>query len=602
MIRGMKTLTHTEIRRRFTAFFAARDHAVLSSASLVPENDPTVLFTTAGMQPLVPYLLGAKHPEGKRLVNIQRCVRTGDIEEVSDNRHLTFFEMMGNWSLGDYFKHESIQWSLQFLTSEDEGLGLDPKRLFVTVFSGDEEVQADTESIGVWQDAFRNHAIEAKVDAPLSEGGRIFTMGRATNWWGPAGLTGPCGPDSEIYYDTGNEDLPLLTSDGTPDFDSGRLLEVWNNVFMQYSKGMDGSLAPLAQHNVDTGMGLERITMVCQEKTVPFDTDLFEPLMKVVGGLAASEESCRIVADHMRAAVMLIADGVVPSNKDRGYVLRRLIRRSVLHCTQKDTTWIGAVVDAVCAIYQETYPEILSVRDSVTNSLIEEVGKFQRTLERGLVEIRKRTILSGKDAFDLYQSYGFPLELTKEYATSQGITVDEAEFEQEFAKHQEKSRTASAGQFMSGLADHSDVVVRYHTATHLLHQALRNVLGSSVQQKGSNITSERLRFDFSYPQKLTPEQLEAVAVEVNAQIQADYPVNSAVMSLEDAYKMGAIGLFGSKYGEQVTVYTIGRPGAVYSREICTGPHVSNTGTIGKFAIVKEEAVSAGVRRIKAILT
>lgn len=559
----------------------------MPSASLLPENDPTVLFTTAGMQPLVPYLLGQPHPQGNRLVNIQKCVRTGDIEEVGDNRHLTFFEMLGNWSLNDYFKHQSIPWSLEFLTDKEVGLGLDPHRIYVTVFAGDEIAPADEESIGIWRESFKQHGIEAK------EGERIFRLGREDNWWGPAGQTGPCGPDTEIFYDVIGEGSPV--KDGVLDTESGHAVEIWNNVFLQYNKEADGAYKKTSHHNVDTGMGFERIAMILQNKTMPFETDLFMPLIEALPSMP--EAARNVVADHLRASVMLISDGVLPSNKDRGYVLRRLLRRAILHLNQADVAWVAPAVDAVIRIYPD-YPVLLTLRTEIIKSISEEAAKFQRTLEKGKKEIEKYDALTGKIAFDLYQSYGFPLELTQEYAESRGITLNREEFAAEFKKHQDLSRTASAGQFASGLADHSDETVKYHTATHLLHQALRNILGPHVQQKGSNLNPERLRFDFTHPEKMTPEEIAAVEVEVNGQIKADLPVSVDTMSPDEAKTEGAIGLFGHKYGDSVTVYSIG----TYSKEICTGPHIRHTAELGHFKIVKEEAVSAGVRRIKAILT
>jgi alanyl-tRNA synthetase len=593
-------LSSAEIRSRYLAFFAERDHVIIPSASLVPENDPTVLFTTAGMHPLVPYLLGENHPAGKRLTSSQKCLRTGDIDEVGDNRHLTFFEMLGNWSLGDYFKEQSIQWSYEFLTSTDKGLGLDGNRLYVTVFAGDADAPQDVESIGIWQRVFADAGITAKVDVSLADGGRIFTMTKESNWWGPAGQTGPCGPDTEIYYDLGEGAGAQTIEGGMPDCESGRLIEIWNNVFMQYDKQADGVFTPLTQSNVDTGMGLERITAVVQNVATVFETDLFMGLLGLIQAAcpAASAHSQRIVADHLKAAVFLVGDGVLPSNKDRGYVLRRLIRRAVLHTGLEDDvskleTLIQDVVGALTALYAGTY----DISPQVTAAMSEEARKFHTTLAKGKKEIEKREQLSGKDAFDLYQSYGFPLELTREYAQSRGIQIDEAEFEAEFTKHRDLSRTASAGQFSSGLADHSEATVKYHTATHLLHQALREVLGDTVQQKGSNITPERLRFDFAHPEKMTNEQLEAVEKLVNDKIMADLPITKQEMSPEEAHAQGYLGFFGHKYGDRVTVYDMGG----FSREICTGPHTERTGILGHFKIQKEEAVSAGVRRIKAIL-
>jgi alanyl-tRNA synthetase len=587
-----------EIRARYLRFFAEKDHAILPSASLIPENDPTVLFNTAGMQPLVPYLMGESHPQGKRLVSAQKCIRTNDIDEVGDNRHLTFFEMLGNWSLGDYFKDQSIRWSWEFLTSKEYGLGLDPNRLYVTVFTGDKDAPRDQESIGLWEECFHGVGLEAKIDTPLSEGGRIFPLSKESNWWPPTDNPGPCGPDTEIFYDIQDEQFPLTLPDGRPDLEGGRFIEVWNNVFMTFNKTATGALEPLSQNNVDTGMGLERITMVIQGVPTVYDTDLFVPIIFKLKELTGQDNHyVRIMADHLKASTMLISDGVLPSNKDRGYVLRRLIRRAVFHSQQEDTAWIPVIVDVIAGIYQDAYPAVWATRTEIAQSISEEVAKFQRTIAKGKVEIAKREHLTGKDAFDLYQSYGFPLELTKEYALQRGISLDESEFEMEFKKHQDLSRTASAGQFSSGLADHSDQVIKYHTATHLLHQALREVLGTHVQQKGSNITAERLRFDFSHHEKMADEQIKRVENIVNAQIRAGLPVVTTTMSPEEAANQGYIGLFGHKYGDIVSTYAIGD----FSKEICTGPHVKNTAELGEFHIQKEEAVSAGVRRIKAQL-
>lgn len=596
----MNTLTSQEIRRRFLTFFEERDHAIIPSASLVPENDPTVLFTTAGMHPLVPYLLGESHPQGKRLASAQKCLRTGDIDEVGDNRHLTFFEMLGNWSLGDYFKKEAITWSWQFITDKEKGLGLDPKRLYVTVFAGDLDAPRDEESIAIWQELLKAAGVSAEVDKPIAEGGRIFTMNKDSNWWGPAGQTGPCGPDTEMYYDIGDESLAQTEANGFPDFESGRLVEFWNDVFMQYRKTEHGTFEPLDQHNVDTGAGFDRLCAILQGVATPFETDLFQPIMDCLNGIIPAEADVaarRIVADHMRASVMLISDGVMPSNKDRGYVLRRLIRRALLHGGFTDTAWVNNLVNTIAAIYGDAYPQLSLRAEEIAVVISEEAAKFQKSLEKGKKEIAKLDQLTAKAAFDLYQTYGFPWELTKEYAAAQGLTIEEADFEKEFDRHKNLSRTASAGQFASGLADHGEATVKFHTATHLLHQALRIVLGDGVEQRGSNITPERLRFDFSYPAKMTPEQIREVEELVNAQIKRGLPVSSATMSPEQAKAEGAIGLFGHKYGESVSVYTIGN----FSKEICTGPHVKNTAELGRFLIAKEEAVSAGVRRIKAVL-
>jgi len=585
-----------EIRRRFLNFFKERGHTIIQSAPLVPENDPTVLFTTAGMHPLVPYLIGQPHPSGGlRLADVQKCVRTNDIDEVGDNRHLTFFEMLGNWSLGDYFKDESIPWSWEFLTDKDKGLGLDPARIYVTVFAGDPDAPRDERSIELWQKAFTDSGISSGVDLPIAEGGRIFPLPKDGNWWGPAGITGPCGPDTEIFYDLGEGNGALTLANGRADFESGRLVEIWNNVFMEYFKDEHGHFAFLSQKNVDTGMGLERVATIMQGVSTVFDTDIFTSIIATLP--PADLQGTRIMADHLRASVMLIADGVRPSNKDRGYVLRRLLRRAILKSGQEGGEWLVPVVAAVIEGFAEVYPELPPQQTEILQVMQEEALKFGKTIAQGKREIEKRETLSGKDAFDLYQSYGFPLELTREYAKERGVQIDEAEFEHEFELHRDLSRTAAAGQFKSGLADHSEATVRYHTATHLLHQALRELLGEHVQQKGSNITAERLRFDFSHPEKMTEPQIKAVEEWVNAVIVRDLPVTVATMSPEQARDSGALGFFAHKYGDSVTVYTIGD----VSKEICTGPHVENTGTIGKFKIVKEEAVSAGVRRIKAVL-
>jgi alanyl-tRNA synthetase len=598
----MNKLSSQEIRARFLAFFAKRGHAILPSASLIPANDPTVLFTTAGMHPLVPYLLGEKHPQGNRLASAQKCLRTGDIDEVGDNRHLTFFEMLGNWSLGDYFKKESITWSWEFLTSTNEGLGLDPNRLYITVFAGDEDAEEDQESILAWQACFKALGIEAGVDVPLNKGGRIFRMPKSSNWWGPAGKTGPCGPDSEIYFEIQNSDLSKTRPDGFPDFESGRLLEIWNNVFMQFYQEENGSFSNLTQKNVDTGMGLERVAMILQEVSSPFETDLFEEVLKglkqtLTIEVGEDEHKLRVIADHLRAAFFLIADGVRPSNKDQGYVLRRLLRRAILLSETDSFTWIDSSLEVYSKIYAGFYGQLEIQKQELARVVKQEGDKFRRTLQRGLQEIHKLDRITGKIAFDLYQSYGFPLELTREYAASQGITLDEHDFETEFSRHQDLSRTASVGQFASGLADQSEQVVRYHTATHLLHQALRQVLGEGVAQRGSNLTAERLRFDFSYPQKLSSNQLKEIEALVNQKINEGLVVEVCQMSPEEALKNGAIGLFGHKYGDKVSVYQIGD----FSNEICTGPHVGNTKEIGVFKIVKEEAISEGTRRIKAVL-
>ena len=623
----MKKLTTDQIRQMFLDFFKQKGHAILPSASLIPENDPTVLFTTAGMHPLVPYLLGQPHPMGKRLASAQKCVRTGDIEEVGDNRHLTFFEMLGNWSLGDYFKQEAIGWSYELLT-KSEWFDIDPLKLYVSVFKGDDDAPRDEESVAFWQSQFEVHGISAVVGAPEADepatgnvGPRIYAYPKKQNWWGPAGQTGPCGPDTEIYFDTGKEHDPAYGPKCHPACDCGRFIEIWNNVFMQYDKGEDGKFAVLEQRNVDTGMGLERMACVMQGVPTVFDTDAYRPLFitfaKVFGVTygqdAAADRSLRIIMDHLRTAVFIIGDprGSVPSNIGQGYIVRRLIRRAVREAKRLGvTTAITATVaQAVIEGYKQAYPELEQNAQRILDEMVKEENKFAATLERGLKEFEKMMSdggsVSGEQAFVLYSTYGFPIELTEELVREHGGSVDRTIFESEFKKHQELSRTASAGTFKGGLADHSEDVTRLHTATHLLHQALRTVLGNHVAQKGSNITAERLRFDFVHPEKMTAEQIKAVEDLVNAAIQKDLPVTFEEMTVPEAKAAGAIGLFEDKYRAKVKVYTVidpSDPRGFYSKEICGGPHVGHTGVLGGFKIQKEEAVSAGVRRIKAVLT
>ncbi len=587
-------MTHAELRQKFLDFFAARGHAVIPSAPLVPLNDPTVLFTTAGMHPLVPYLLGEPHPEGTRLADVQKCVRTGDIDEVGDDTHLTFFEMLGNWSLGDYFKEDAIAWSFEFLTSPD-WLGIPLTRLAFTCFAGDDAAPKDDEAARIW----------TQLGVPET---RIAFLGRDDNWWGPAGETGPCGPDTEMFYWVGNPDDPLLAQPFQETHDDPRWVEIWNDVFMQYRKTESGTFEPLTQQNVDTGMGVERTLAVLNGVRTVYETEPFVPVMAAIraGASQYDERRARIVADHTRAAAFIIADGVDPSNKDRGYVLRRLLRRAMLNAHQMGMheTWYVAVHHAVQQALGSAWPELVANDERIQEVIAAEAAKFHATLEKGLKEFEKLQVLDGKAAFDLYQTYGFPFELTRELAQARGFTIDEAAYQKEIAMHQSQSRTASAGQFKGGLADHSEVVTRYHTATHLLNAALRRVLGDHVMQKGSNINAERTRFDFSHPTKLTDEQKHEVEVLVNSWIERDLPVMRQEMPLADARKLGAIGAFGEKYGDVVSVYTVEDPdsGEVISREFCGGPHVTHTGTIGHFRIIKEEAVSAGVRRIKATIS
>lgn len=612
-------MTSSEIREKFLEFYRERGHTIIPSASLVPENDPTVLFTTAGMHPLVPYLLGEPHPGGKRLANVQKCVRTQDIDEVGDNRHDTFFEMLGNWSLGDYFKKEAIAWSFEFLTGKD-WLGIPAERLYVTVFKGDDTAPRDEEAIAAWREAFRGAGIEAGVapegEPDIASGARIFTYGKGKNWWGPAGQTGPCGPDTEMFVDLGKPHDPAYGEKCHPNCDCGRFVEIWNDVFMEYKKEADGTFAPLPSKNVDTGMGLERVAMVLQGKTDVFETDLFAPLMAWIAANAGSRDvrAERIVADHVRTAAFMIADGVVPSNVDRGYILRRLIRRAVRYGRTLGFPGnnLTGLVDVVIGHYGEPYPELERNRDRILEELRKEEEKFERTIERGMREFERiaeatsaTETVSGSDAFDLFQSYGFPLEMTVEMARERGRGVDERGFWKAFEAHQEKSRLA-AGTFAGGLADHGEETTRLHTATHLLHKALKTVLGDHVAQKGSNITAERLRFDFPNPTKMTPEQIAEVERIVNEAIAADYPVHYEEMTPEEAEASGAFGYFKDKYaklGGKIKVYMVGDPERGYfSKEICGGPHVTHTGELGRFKILKEEAVAAGIRRIKATVT
>jgi len=558
------------------------------------ETDPTALFTTAGMHPLTPYLLGEKHPGGGRVANIQKCVRTGDIDEVGDSRHLTFFEMMGNWSFGEYFKKEAIEWSWEFLTDK-KWLGLDKNRLAVSVFAGDENAPFDEEAFDLWK----------KLGVPEY---RIAKLPKKNNWWGPAGQTGPCGPDTEMFYWTGGADkIPNSFND------DDLWVEIWNDVFMQYNKGEDGKFYPLKQKNVDTGMGLERMAMVMQGKNNVYETDLFQPIIKSLGGLTAKavkppseEKSIRIIADHIKASVFIIADEVAPSNVGRGYVLRRLIRRATRHgkLLEIEGNFLVKVAEPVFEIYKEFYPELFQKKEMILSELAAEESRFNKTIEKGMKQfedVSRKGCISGKDAFTLFSTYGFPLEMTIEMAKERNINIDAKGFGKEFEEHQKISRTASAGMFKGGLADAGEKTTKYHTATHLLHQALKIVLGESVNQKGSNITAERLRFDFSWPEKMTKEQIEKAEQIVNGKIKENLPVDWAEMDLDDARKSGAIGLFGHKYETKVKVYDIGGEGKSFSKEICMGPHAASTGELGRFKIIKEEAVSAGVRRIKAIL-
>ena len=578
-----------EIRNKYLNFFKEHGHAVIPSAPLIPENDPSVLFTTAGMQPLVPYLLGEKHPQGTRLTDYQKCVRTNDIDEVGDNRHLTYFEMLGNWSLGDYFKDESIQMSFDFLTKE---LGIPVEKLSVTCFAGDEDCPKDEVSANAWK----------RAGIPEE---RIYFYGKDDNWW-IAGEEGPCGPDTEMFYDTGK---PACGPDCQPSCDCGKYVEIWNNVFMEYFKDKNG-YSKLKQKNVDTGLGLERMTMLLQGKETPFDTELFAPVMDKLKEIQKVDiiESRRIIAEHLRSSMMIISDGGRPSNLDRGYVLRRLIRRMIRHMNklQIDLNELSTLIDINVDNLKEMYPDLEKNREVIKNVIIEEKNKFVKTLSHGEREFEKQVAklkennvdtIPGTVVFRLYDTYGFPPEVTKELAEENGFKADLNEFEKLFKEHQEKSRQGAEHKFKGGLADQNEKTIAYHTATHLLHEALREVLGEHVKQSGSNITEERLRFDFTHPQKMTKEEIQKVEDLVNEQIKRDLQVKCEEMSYEDAKKSGAIGLFTDKYGDKVKVYTIGD----FSKEICGGPHVTHTGDMGTFKIKKEESSSSGVRRIKAVL-
>ena len=584
-----------EIRNKYLDFFKRHGHAVIPSAPLIPENDPSVLFTTAGMQPLVPYLLGEKHPEGTRLTDFQKCLRTNDIDEVGDNRHLTYFEMLGNWSLGDYFKEESIAMSFEFLTKE---LGIPVEKLSVTCFAGDEDCQRDEVTASCWR----------KAGIPED---RIYYFGKDDNWW-IAGEEGPCGPDTEMFYDTGK---PKCSENCNPSCGCGKYVEIWNNVFMEFFKTKDGKYTKLKQHNVDTGLGLERMTMLLQGKETPFDTELFKPVMDKLQELAGendSIESRRIVAEHLRASMMIIQDGGLPSNVDRGYILRRLIRRMVRHLRklQINLNELGELIDLNIDTLKEMYPELHQNSNKIKSVIIEEKDKFEKTLERGEREFNKivnrmknegQDTISGQDLFTLYETYGFPPEVTQDLAREAGLKVDTTEFDKLFKEHQEKSRMGSEQKFKGGLAGTGEQEVRYHTATHLLNAALKVILGKDVHQKGSNITPERMRFDFSCDHKLTDEEKKKVEDLVNEWISRGLDVKCEEMKKDDAIKFGAECMFIEKYPDIVTVYSIGNDKETVSKELCGGPHVKNTSELGHFKIKKEEASSAGVRRIKAIL-
>lgn len=640
-------MTVSEMRTKYLNFFRERGHQILPSVSLVPENDPTTLFTGSGMQPMIPYLLGQSHPLGIRLADSQKCFRAGDIEEVGDNRHTTFFEMLGNWSLGDYFKKEQLQWIFEFLTKE---LKLNPSRIYVSVFAGDPEnnIPRDNETISIWKSLFAEQGIDAKevilgsgenAYAVGMQGGRIFAYDAEKNWWSRAGTPSqmpagePGGPDSEVFYDFGpstssgqvRHDPKKYGKECHPNCDCGRFIEIGNSVFMQYIKKSDGSLSRLPQENVDFGGGLERIAAASNGNG---DVFLIDSLQLIIRELAAGSgknysdpaytASFRIIADHVRAAVFMLGDGVHPSNTDRGYVLRRLIRRAVRHMDKlgvKEGT-VGRIVDSIVASYKDQYPELLASYSAILSDIRDEEARFRKTLSQGMRELEKLSLkgrVTGEDAFVLFSTYGFPYELTEEIAREKGTPIGETEFREAMKKHQELSRAGSAQKFAGGLADHSEATIRYHTTHHILLKALQIVLGKDVHQRGSNITSERLRIDFSFPRKMTPEEIIEVEKIVNEKITEELPMARTVMPKEEAEKYGAEHEFGVKYPEMVSVYSLGPKDATpenpkiaeaFSIEFCGGPHVSNTseiGVAGRFKILKEEAVAAGIRRIKGVL-
>ncbi len=594
----MKTLTSNELRKLYLEFFKSKGHAVIPSASLIPENDPTVLFTTAGMHPLVPYLLGEKHPAGTRLTDVQKCVRTGDIDEVGDASHCTFFEMLGNWSLGDYFKKEAISWSFEFLTGE-QWLGIPKEKLYFTCFAGDENAPRDEESFGYWreQGVAEDH---------------IFFLPKEHNWWGPAGVTGPCGPDTEMFIDTGK---PACGPDCSPACSCGKYLEIWNDVFMQYNKKEDGTFEPLAHKNVDTGMGLDRTICILQGKKSVYDTDVFSGILAKIAELSGKEygsdeettKAFRIVADHIRCATFMMGDekGITPSNTDQGYILRRLIRRAIRFAGRLgiEEGKLHLIAEQVIGQYGEIYPELRANRERILSELNLEEERFQKTIKQGMKEFEKlatylkEPVIPGKSAFRLYDTFGFPIEFTEELAAERGFQVDREGYEAAFKKHQELSHAGAEQRFKGGLADTGVQTARLHTATHLLLAGLKKILSPDIQQRGSNITAERLRFDFNFPRPVTKEELAQVEAFVNQAISEDVPVVCQEMSVEQAKQEGATGIFESKYGDVVKVYTV----EGWSKEICGGPHASHTGELGRFKIKKEQSSSAGVRRIKAVL-
>ena len=582
-----------KLKKMYLEFFEKNGHNVIANASLIPENDPTALFISAGMHPLVPYFMGQPHPSGKKLVNMQKCFRTTDVDEVGDSFHLSFFEMLGNWSLGDYFKGESIRWSYEFLTSR-EWLNIDVKKLYVTVFAGDDKIPRDTESARIWEE----------LGMPKE---KIFYLPKEDNLWGPIGSAGPCGPDTEIFYDTGKEPCGSECQPGCP---CGKYNEIWNNVFMEYNKTENGEYELLEHQNVDTGMGVERTVAVLQGKDNVYETEIFTPLIVKIRELAGIEaipedqtKSVRVICDHTRAATFLLAEGIVPLNVEQGYVLRRVIRGAIRHGRLMgiEEEFLSELSQIIIESYSEDYPHLVSNEDFILDELKKEYKKFNNTLARGLRRFnriaRNKKKIDGKDAFLLYQSFGFPIEITKELGLENDILVDVEGFQEEFQKHQKVSRASAEKKFGSGLADKAEQTVRLHTATHLLNEALNIVLKKEVFQRGSNITQERLRFDFNFDRKLTEQEIQDVEAIVNEQIGKALPVERIETTLEEAKKMGSQAVFEQRYDEQVSVYCIGD----FSLEICSGPHVKNTNELGRFKIIKEEGISAGVRRIRAVL-
>ncbi len=582
-------MTSAEIRQKFLTFFETRGHAVVPSASLVPKNDPSVLFNTAGMQPLVPYLMGETHPLGKRLASCQKCVRTGDIEEVGNHKNLTFFEMLGNWSLGDYFKEDAIKWSYEFLTSKDQGLGLDPARLYVTVFEGDDNAPRDLEAVEIWKQYIPEH--------------RIYFLPKKNNWWS-AGDNGPCGPDTEMFYDVTPQGLGDMTHEEYVAADDiGEVVEIWNDVFMQYLSKDGAVVGQLPQKNIDTGSGLERITMLIQGKTTVYDTDFFAPAIAYLDSHTGTYDmrESRIIVDHLRTASFLIADGVLPGNKDQGYILRRLIRRATRFYMNKvlliEREKLAGIITALLAPYQSVY-DVFEKQAEIVEVIYAEINKFGKTLAQGLKEFEK-----GTDPFLLATSYGFPIELTEELASEKGMSIDRVKFDADMAAHQAASRAGAEQKFKGGLAGTTEMTTKLHTAHHLLLAALQKVLGPEVKQKGSNITDERLRLDFNFDRKMTDQEKKAVEDQVNTWITENHRVCRREMPRTDAEAIGAEMEFGTKYPDIVSVYFIeDKNGTPVSKEFCGGPHVTETALLGKFTIQKEEASSAGIRRIKAILS